>query len=63
MSTARIGGNSSDGEVQPVGRLSVSGSSVRCHGLQAGNHGGTPAAEGGGTVRTGGGLCCWRTGN
>lgn len=63
MSVVCAGGSSSHGEVQPVGGLSVSGSPVRCHRLQAGDHSGTPAAEGGRTVRTGGGLRCWRTGN
>lgn len=57
-----VGGDSSHGQVQPVGRLPVSGSSLRRHGLQAGHHGRPPAAEGGGSVRAGGSLCSWRTG-
>lgn len=57
-----VGGDSSHGEVQPVGRLSVPGSPLRCHRLQAGHHGGSPAAEGGRTVRTGGRLRSGRTG-
>ena len=63
MMPASVGGNSSYGEVQPVGRLSVSGPSVRGHRLQAGHHRGPPAAERGRTVWTAGGLCSWRTGN
>lgn len=57
-----VGGDSSHGEVQPVGGLSVSGSPIRRHRLQVGHHSSSPAAEGGRTVWSGGSLRSWRTG-
>lgn len=63
LNTCPFAGRSpSHGEDQPVGRLPVYRSSVRGHGLQAGDGHGSPSAEGGRTVRTGDGVRRRRTG-